>query len=185
MEDPKIIELFWQRDEQAIAATEARYGRLCHRLAENILNNHEDAQECVADMLVQAWHSIPPEKPVHFRAWLCRIVRNLALNRWNKIHAQKRGSGVMALFDELEDCIPSPNGIEEVMEEMELSAVISQWLRSLDREDRVLFLRRYWFGEALQDLAKERQTDPGLLAGRMFRLRRSLRKHLEKEGVLL
>lgn len=185
MEDWQIIELYWQREENAITETAQKYGSFCYRLAMNVLSIHEDAEECVNDTYHQAWISMPPERPVKLRAWLGKVVRNRAINVWNKNHTQKRYSGMSVLLDELADCIPSSVTVEQEIEVRELSEIISVWLLSLPKEDRVLFVRRYWNGEALNGLAKEWNIVPGKLAQRMHRLRLSLRTALEKEGVTL
>ena len=183
MEDVEIIELYWQRNEQAIAETAQKYGAFCHSIAKNILSIDEDAEECVNDAFHQAWNAIPPQRPVRFRAWLGKTVRNLALNLWNKNHAQKRYAGMTLLLTELEDCIPAPQTVEREIEEKELTGLLERWLRSMDREDQVLFVRRYWNGMALKELAKEQTVSPGKLAQRMYRLRLSLKAALEEEGV--
>lgn len=185
MEDFQILDLYWRRDEAAITETQQKYGAFCYGIANNILSVHEDAEECVSDTYHRAWESIPPQRPVKLRAWLGRVVRNLALNLWNKNHAQKRYAGMTGLLSELEDCIPSPRTMEREIEEKELAEFLNAWLLSLSREDRVLFVRRYWNGEALRDLAKERKLDPARLAQRMYRLRGSLKRALEKEGFAL
>lgn len=183
MEDIQIIDLYWKRDESAIAETERKYGAFCYRIAKNILSINEDAEECVNDTYHQAWKSIPPQYPEKFRAWLGKVVRNIAINRWNKNHTQKRYAGMTELLSELEECIPSSQTTEREIEEKELSGYIDAWLRSLDREDRILFVRRYWNGDALCDLAKEWKITPAKLAQRMYRLRGKLRTALEKEGI--
>lgn len=185
MEDSQIIDLYWQREEAAITETQQKYGGFCYGIAKNILSIHEDAEECVNDTYHRAWDSIPPQRPVQFRAWLGKVVRNLALNLWNRNHAQKRYAGMAELLSELEDCLPSPQTLERKLEEKELSEQINAWLLSLSREDRVLFVRRYWNGAALRDLAAERKLDPAKLAQRMYRLRGSLKSALEKEGIAL
>ena len=185
MEDAQIIDLYWRRDEEAIAQTQRYNGAFCYSIAKNILSIHEDAEECVNDTYHRAWDAIPPQRPVKLRAWLGRVVRNIALNHWNKCHAQKRYAGMTELLSELEDCIPSPQTVERQIEEEELAGQISAWLLSLDREDRVLFVRRYWNGTPLQELAKEWNISPNKLAQRMFRLRGRLKTALEKEGVAL
>lgn len=185
MEDSEIIDLYWRREEAAVAETQKKYGAFCYGIAKNILSVHEDAEECVNDTYHRAWDSIPPQRPVKFRAWLGKIVRNLALNLWTKNHTQKRYAGMTELLGELEDCVPSPNTVERQMEEKELSEFLSAWLLSLSREDRILFVRRYWNGAALRDLAREWKLDPGKLARRMYRLRGGLRAALEKEGIAL
>lgn len=185
MEDSQIIELYWRRDEAAIAETRQKYGAFCYGIAKNILSVHEDAEECVNDTWHRAWDAIPPQRPVKLRAWLGKVVRNLALHRWEKNRAQKRDAGMTQLLGELEECIPSPQSVERQIEEAELAEYISAWLRTLDREDRVLFVRRYWNGTPLQELAREWSLSPARLAQRMFRLRGRLRTTLEKEGYVL
>ena len=184
MDDGQIVELYWRRDEAAIGETQRKYGPMCGRIARNILGSQEDAEECVNDALLQAWNALPPQRPGRLGAWLGKVTRNLALNLWNKNHAQKRYAGMEALLSELEDCLPAPAGVERELEGRELSAAIDGWLRALPKGDRVLFLRRYWYGIPLQELAEERGEAPAKLAQRMLRLRRSLKKELEKEGYL-
>ena len=185
MEDAKIIELYWQRDETAITETAQKYGAFCHSIAMNLLHVKEDAEECVNDTYHTAWNSMPPQKPVKFRAWLGKVVRNLSLALWNKNHRQKRYSGMTELLDELEDCIPSSETVERTMETKELSAAIDRWLMSLSREERALFVRRYWNGTPLTELASLWGISPGKLAQKMHRLRGSLKCALEREGIIL
>lgn len=185
MEDSQIVELYWRRDEAAIGETERKYGALCRGVARNILGTDEDAEECVNDALHQAWNAIPPQRPDRLGAWLGRVTRNLALNLWSKNRARKRYAGMTALLDELADCVPAPVSVERELEGQELSAAIDRWLRSLPRGDRVLFLRRYWYGVELRELAAERGVSPNRLAQKMFRLRQSLKNALEKEGFAL
>ncbi len=185
MDDAQIIDLYWKRDESAITETAQKYGALCRSVAKGILTTAEDAEECINDAYHQAWNAIPPQRPEKLGAWMGKVVRNLALNRWEQDHAQKRYDGITALLSELEDCVPAPKTVEGELEDQELCRIISDWLRSLERENRVLFVRRYWYGTALQDLAAEQNLSPSKLAQRMFRLRRSLRNTLEKEGVQL
>lgn len=185
MEDLQIIDLYFERNETAIAETAAKYGLFCHNIALNILSVGADAEECVNDTYLQAWNSIPPQRPDKFRAWLGRVVRNISINLWNKNHCQKRYAGMEQLMDELEDCIPSPQTVEHQIEEQELTEVINTWLASLSRDDRVLFVRRYWNGKTVNELAKETGTESKKLARRMYSLRQSLKSALEKEGYSL
>ncbi len=184
MEDGAIIELYWQRSERAIEETRVKYGDYCYGISYRLLHSPEDAEECVSDTWHAAWNAMPPQRPQSLRAWLGRVVRNLSLGRWNRDHRRKRG-GVAELLSELEDCIPSPDTAETRMEARELSRAIDDWLGGLDRAERRLFLRRYWYGIPLQDLAKEEGVAPAKLAQRMLRLRQSLRRALEKEGICL
>lgn len=182
MEDFNIIELYWQRDEQAIAETDLKYGRFCHAIAFNLLNVQEDAEECVSDTWCSAWEQIPPARPAKFKAWLGRIIRNISISLWHRNHAQKRNSGLTELLDELEDCIPAAPSVEQTLETAALGKFISSWLLSLSEDDRIMFVRRYWYGLPLKDLACDMGTDAGKLAQRMYRLRLSLKDALEKEG---
>lgn len=111
MQDSEIIALYWQRDEAAIAETSRKYGAYCFRIAGNILTAKEDAEECVNDAYHRAWNAIPPERPEHLGAWLGRVVRNVALGRWQHAHARKRNRGMTTLLSELEDCIPAPQNV--------------------------------------------------------------------------
>lgn len=185
MEDSQIIELYWQRDEQAIRETDQKYGKFCFGIAKNILTIREDAEECVSDTYHQVWAAIPPQRPVCFQSWLGRIVRNAAINLWNKNHAQKRYAGMTALLHELEECIPAAQTTEQALAEKELARLIERWLHTLSPEERILFVHRYWYGVPLQELAARQGTVPGRIAGKMHRLRRDLKSVLEKEGVCL
>lgn len=185
MKDAAIIDLYWQRDETAIAETDRKYGAYCHTIAFNILSLKEDAEECVNDALHKAWNTIPPEYPNVFRVWIGKIVRNLALDRWRKNHAKKRDCGMEQLLSELEDCIPSMSSVEQNIEMAELSRVISNWLDTLLQWERVVFIRRYWYGDALSLLADKCSMTPGKLAQKMYRMRASLKAYLEQEGVIL
>jgi len=185
MEDTQIVDLYWQRDERAILETQKKYGKFCYGIAKNILSSHEDAEECVNDAWRNAWESIPPQRPTRFRPWLGKVIRNLALNRWNREHTQKRCAGMTELLSELEEILPSPRTVEDAWSERELSECISSWLLTLEQEDQMLFVRRYWNGIALKELAKEQGISPAKLAQRMYRLRNMLREALEKEGIYL
>lgn len=185
MDDLKIIEMYWSRDEQAIRATKAKYGRLLQSIAYNILFNREDGEECVSDTYGKAWYTIPPQKPGSLAAYLGRIVRNISINRWHSSRAKKRGSGADVLLSELADCVPSAETVESEIQTKQLAEAISSWLCGLSKDDRVLFLRRYWFGDALSTLAVKCGMTPGKMAGRMYRLRQSLKKALEREDIAL
>ena len=182
MDDERIVELFWQRDETAITQLNEKYGAFCYTVAFNVLSVREDAEECVSDALHRAWESIPPERPKLLRAWIGKVTRNLAINAWNRGRAQKRG-GFELLIVELEECIPASGSVEAAADEAELAAAISGWLKAQKELDRVLFVRRYWQGEPLSKLAEEWNIPPNRLAQKMLRLRRSLRSALEKEGI--
>lgn len=183
MEDHAIVELYWSRKEEAISETKKKYGTFCINIAHNILPSREDAEECLNDTYFRAWNSMPDLWPDSLCAFLGRIVRNLSLDRFRANHAKKRDSGMEVLLSELEDCIPSFVSVEDEVDVKLLSGMIDSWLETLDRQDRVLFLRRYWKGDSLTDLAKECGISPNRLAQRMLRLRRGLKAALEKEGI--
>ena len=185
MEDREIVALYWQRNERAIAETDGKYGPFCRGLARNLLDSPEDAEECVSDTWLEAWNSMPEEKPDCLRPWLGRVVRLNAIDRWRAAHRQKRFGGVETLVLELEDCVPAPSDPQRALEASELGELLRGWLDSLGKEDRRLFLRRYWNGEALNALASEEGMSPAALAQRMHRLRLRLKDCLEKEGVVL
>lgn len=185
MEDRQIIELYHARDEAAIGETDRKYGGLCRRIALNILSIWEDAEECVSDTYHAAWNSMPPESPNSLGAFLGRITRNISISRFRSLRAQKRFAGMEVLLSELDDCVPAPQDVGEAIELRELSEHISRWLDSLSADDRALFVRRYWYGDRLQALAKDCGYTASQLAQRMLRLRRGLRTLLESEGVTI
>lgn len=182
MEDVQIVQLYWDRQESAIEESHRQYGSMLTSIAYSVLHSREDSEECVNDTYHRAWESIPPQKPCRLAAYLGRITRNLSINRLKENRAQKRGAG--APLSELSDCIPAIHAVEETADAHLLADVITRWLRSLPQEDRVLFLRRYWFGEPLDTLAAEIATTPNKLAGLLFRLRQKLKTTLEQEECL-
>ena len=185
MDDQNIIELFFRRDEAAISATDKAYGPLCRRIAMNILSIREDAEECVNDTYHTAWNRIPPTRPQSLKAFLGRIARDLSISRWRRDHARKRYNGIETLLSELDECVPSAVDVERSVEAAELTERIAAWLGTLDAPDRALFLRRYWYGDAVNALARERGETENRTAQRLLRLRRRLRETLEAEGVYI
>ena len=184
MEDQAILALYAGRNEAAIEETSRKYGPYCRRIAESLLRP-EDAEECLNDAWLAAWRRIPPEQPGSLRIWLGKVTRNLSVSRWRALHAQKRDGGIPLLLSELEDCIPGGTDPEAAVEAAELTGLLNRWLRSLPQEDRVIFLRRYWHGEPLRQIAASLRCRPAQMAQRMLALRRALRAELEKEGVFL
>ncbi len=185
MLDNEIIELYFVRDEKAITFTDRQYGKLLRSVAYNLLNSVEDSQEVTQDGYMQAWNHIPPTRPVSLKTWLCKTVRNLSINLWKKNHRQKRFSGVEVMLDELSECIPSPMSVEEEIESAELSRMISQWLIGLDSRDKDMFVCRYFYGEAVKDIALTFGSSADRISSRLFALRKSLKNALEKEGVAI
>ena len=183
MEDRDIVTLYWQRDEEAIRQTDRQYGRYLSAIAFHILADREDSRETVNDTYLRTWNAIPPARPGAFRTWLGRITRNLSLDRWNRERAQKRGGDATALLlGELESCVPSPHRTEQHLEDQALADLISSFLRTLPKESRVIFLRRYWYGESLDSIAAFLGCSSGKVKSSLFRTRGKLRIYLEQEG---
>ena len=183
MEDHEIIELFFARSEQAIAQLQGKYGRRCLQVAENILNNPLDAEECVNDAYLAAWNTIPPQKPNPLLAYLCRIVRNLSIKKYHANSALKRNSHYDLALDELEECVQAGKTAEDPIAIEELAAAINQFLGTLSRENRVLFVRRYWFSDSIAEIAGMFQMSSRNVSLRLLRVRKGLKEHLEKEGI--
>ena len=177
MEDTAIIALFEARDEAAIAATEAQYGKLCRAIAEGILGSPQDAEECAQDAYLRLWNAIPPAKPASLSAYLGRIVRNLALNAAEKKRAARRGGEVLPLLAELEECLPP------VEEGREIGEVLDRFLWELSAENRRIFLRRYWYCDSTAAIAARFSMKEGAVKVRLHRMRAQLREKLEQEGI--
>ena len=183
MEDAAIVQLYWDREERAIAESDRKYGIFCIRMAQNILNSSQDAEECVNDTWHRAWDTMPPQRPQLLRAYFAAITRNLSLNRWHKARAEKRGGGLDVLLSELEDCLPAAGSVEDAVESHELAQTIDRWLTGLALADRVAFLRRYWYGQRVDQVARQAGCSPNTMTKRLGRLRESLRRALEQEGI--
>lgn len=184
MEDTAIIDLYWARDEQAIAETDKKYGPYFRTVSWNILKNRQDVEECVNDTYVRAWNAIPPQRPVSLRAFCAQIARNLSLSRYRAAHAQRRGGGqTAAVLEELADCVT--DGPEAWLEAAELSRHIDRFLRQLPEKEACLFLRRYWFLEPVNDIAHRYGLPVGSVKSGLFRTRKKLKEFLEKEGLSL
>ncbi len=185
MDDLSIVELYHRRDERAIAESDKKYGALCRSIALRLLGLREDAEECVNDTWYAAWNQMPPDRPQALGAFLGRITRNLSVSRWRRNHAQKRYEGMEVLLSELQDCVPAPGTVEEELDRRQLARIISDWLDSLEDRDRRLFIRRYWYGEAVKALTAELDEGANALSQRLLRLRKGLRAFLTSEGVEL
>ena len=185
MEDNQIIELYFSRDESALLETAKKYGTFCLHIAMNVLSVREDAEECVNDTYHTAWNQIPPTRPDSFKAFLGKIARNFAISKYRVLHAKKRFNGLEVMLSELNDCVPAAGDVEQAIEAKELSESINEWLGSLTAEDRALFVRRYWYGDEVRDLAKRCGISAARMSQKMLRLRRRLKSFLEEKGVVL
>ena len=170
MEDERIIDLYWQRSQEAISRTDEKYGRLCTKISLNILSNAQDAEECVSDTYMALWNSIPPQRPTCFQAFAAAIVRNLSLMKLREQYAQKRGSGEFDLvLDELKE---------------EFAAAVNQFLCTLSADDRNIFVCRYWLFAPIADIASRLKCSQSKVKTSLFRTRQKLRLYLSKEGLL-
>lgn len=185
MQDAEIVSLYLLRNEDAIKQSSLKYGNMLMSISYNILLSMQDSEECVNDTYVKAWNSIPPQKPNSLAAYLGRIVRNISINRWHKNGSQKRGGGAIILLSELTQCLPSAGSVEAETDGKEVVRLIENWLLSLEKYERVLFLRRYFYGCDLETLAKENETTVSKITSRLYRLRKKLKAELEKEGVVI
>ncbi len=175
--DREIIELYFARDERAISETERTYGRACLRVSMGILESYSDAEECVNDTYLRTWETIPPARPASLLTYLCRIVRNLSIDRLRSMNASKRSRGMTVSFEELEECIPMRENAAG-----ELAEVLSAFLRGESERDRALFLGRYWYAIPVKTLAVEWDMSPTAVSLRLGRIRGRLKAYLEERG---
>ena len=180
MEDEKIIELFFSRSESAITEISKKYGGICTQTSFNITSDWCDAEECVNDAYLGAWNSIPPQSPDPLRAYICRIVRNRSLKKLRANSAIKRGSQFEVSLSELEDCIPD-NSMDEQLSISELSAQINAFLAVLPKDDRLMFVKRYWFSESISELADAFGITENNVSVRLSRIRGKLHQYLNRE----
>lgn len=186
MQDSAIISLFFRREEAAVAETRKKYGGYCYHIAHNILDSHEDSEECVADTLLRAWDVIPPQKPKYLKLFLAKITRNLAFDRCRAALRQKRGGGnIDAVLSELESCIAAPGGPADELEFRELSRQIAAFVEELPERERNIFLRRYFYTETVSGIAKRYHLTPNNVSVILSRTRAGLRQRLEREGFFV
>ena len=186
MEDQEIVELYWNRDEQALKESSVKYGHYCYAIAYGILSNHEDAQETVNDTWLGAWNAMPPHHPAVLSTFLGKISRRLALNRWRSMKAEKRGGGEAVLsFDELEECIADSDSVKEDIDEKYLSERLDAFLETLKEDDRKIFVCRYWYFEAVNEIAARFFYSPSKVKMSLKRSRDKLREYLKKEGIVV
>lgn len=183
MEDSKIIDLYFARNEQAVFETNQKYGRYCFHLANSILKRQEDSEEVVSDTYMQVWDAIPPRRPAVFKMFLAKITRNLAFTRWRSESAQKRGGTEMdAVLEELEECIPASGSIEDSMNLKELTTAIRHFLDTQKVREQNIFLRRYFFVEETETIAARYGMRPDAVRRSLSRTRAKLKDYLSQEG---
>ena len=184
LEDEKIIELYFERNETAIDETANKYGNYLYKIAYNILSDNEDSEESVNDTYLGAWNSIPPEKPKIFSAFLSKITRYISLNKIRNKNAEKRGNGEIALaFEEIEECIPSKSSVISEIETKELARMISDYLKSLPKTERIIFVRRYYYFDSISDICEKFGFSKSKTSSLLYRTRKKIMSYLKKEGV--
>lgn len=176
MTDEEIIGLYFARDERAISETKVRFGKLLRGVAYGILRNCESAEECENDVYFRAWNSIPPAKPKYLRAYLCKIARSAALDKYDSEHALKRGE--TSPLEEIENALKSSVGAEDRLAERELTELINDFLAALDKKSRVIFVRRYWFADDIEQIALRLNMSQGAVKTRLSRTVKKLGEKL-------
>ena len=182
MDDSKIIELYFERDDRAIKETQIKYGKLCHRIAYNILNNYEDSEECVNDTYVGVWNAIPPTRPNNFMSFVCKIARNLSLKRLEFMQREKRSADVLLSLDELASVLPDERYAPDVSDE-EVGKLNSKFLRTQKEDARNVYIRKYYFFDSIGEIAERFGFTESKVKNMLFYTRNKLRDYLIKEGV--
>lgn len=183
MDDNDIIQMYWDRNDQAIQATSDKYGHYCKAIARNILNNEQDAEECVNDTYLNAWNAMPAHWPEQLAAFLGKITRNLSFNRYKHDRAEKRGGGEIALvLDELAGCVSGADDVERIIDRQELIEAVNSFVRSLPAGRRNMFVRRYWYADAVSTIAKEYGMMQGTVSKTLERTRKQLKTYLTERG---
>lgn len=183
MDDNDIVRLYWDRNDHAIQATSEKYGHYCNAISMNILNNREDAEECVNDTYLNAWNSMPTHWPQNLATFLGKITRNLSFNKYKLDHAKKRGGGeITMILDELNDCVSGSDDVERSIDRQELAAALSTFVRSLPTTKRNVFVRRYWYADTISEIAKDHRMSPGNVSKMLERIRVKLKVYLRERG---
>lgn len=183
MDDEKIIEMFFARNELALGETERKYGRYCYAVSYRILNSNEDSEECVNDTWLAAWNAIPPKKPDSLRGFLARICRNISLDRLDFLKADKRNQNVTDAFEELEAFLSG--GEENIPEEMFIREAVNRFLASLDRKTRIIFMRRYWYFCSIPEIAESMGISENSVRVTLHRTKLRMKSFFEKDGITI
>ena len=184
MDDRKIIELYLKRDEQSIKETELKYGKICYSISYNILNNHDDSNECVNDTYMGIWNAIPPTRPNNFMAFVCKISRNLSLKKLEYLTREKRSGHILVAIDELENVLSDERYAPGVTDE-DVGELISKFLRKQKEDVRNVFIRKYYFFDSISEIAKRYSFTESKVKNMLFYTRNKLKDYLIKEGVAL
>lgn len=184
VEDKRIVELYMQRDATAIKETQIKYGKLCHYIAYSILGNKEDAEECENDTYNKVWNLIPPQCPIALSAFLSKITRNIAIDRYRIQSAKKRGNGQYEqVLDELTQCIPYDDNTKSITDNIVIRDGLNTFLASLPDKTRKLFMRRYWYMSSIKEIATDFSMSESNVKMTLLRTRKDLKAFLEKEGI--
>lgn len=181
MDDNTIVELLSERSENGLAELSKQYGPLCYRIAFHILKNRLDAEECVNDTFLAVWNTVPPEKPNPLVSYVCRITRNIAVKKYHTNTAEKRNSFYDVALEEIEDCFPSPDSVEQTVDASEMASKLNGFLALLDQENRILFVRRYWYSDSIDELSALFHMSKHTVSVRLSRIRKKLDEYWKKE----
>ena len=185
IDDEKIIDLFFERSEQGIRELDNKYGAVCHNLSYNIVNNRQDAEECVNDAYLGAWNAIPPANPHPLLTYICKIVRNISLKIYYRKEAAKRNSTYTIAMGEIETCIADPNTVETEIEARELARIIEAFLDTLTVKERVIFMRRYAYADTYADIAKRVGISEKNVSVRLTLIRQKMKQYLIEREVFV
>ena len=184
MEDFKIVDLYWERSERAISETRTKYERMLSGISYSLLRSDEDAEECVNDTYLSAWNSMPSDRPIYLGAYLSKIIRALSIDKFRSKHSKRRG-GFEELCEELDECIPDPSSIQAQYENGQLQKAINRFIAELPEEKRVIFIRRYFYSDSVEQIAARMGFTSSKVKTSLFRMREELRQILEKEDMLV
>lgn len=185
MNDSKIVDLYWQRDESAIDETASKYGKYCYGIAYNVLHDDEDSKESVNDTYFDAWNCIPPNRPSILSSFLGKITRRISIDKWRKKNADKRGSGqLVEILDELENCIPDNQNVEKSIEQSEMNDFINSFVKELPDTEQKIFVCRYWYMDSVKSISRQFGFSQSKVKSMLFRTREKLRLKLMEEENL-
>lgn len=185
MDDIRIVELYWNRSEEAITRTASKYGKYLYSISYNILNNKEDAEESVNDTYTKAWYSMPPQRPTFLNTFLGKITRNISIDKWRKANTNKRGGGEIPLvLEELEECIADKAKVEQAVELKQLAEAINNYVKALPPAEQQVFVCRYWYMDSIDTICKQFHFSESKVKSMLYRTREKLRTELEKEGFV-
>ena len=186
MEDFEIVELYWDRNENAITQTDRKYGKYCRKIAFSIVTNKEDMEECVNDTYLQTWNSLPPQRPERLSTYLGKICRNISINLYEKLTAEKRGGNETdACLDELSELIGGSSEVEEQLDLTVLTDLINKFLKRCEKQARTVFVQRYWYMMSVKEIAKENRMSDSNVKMTLSRTRDKLKVYLEEEGYCI